>query len=150
MLDRTRSWSGRDAHRGQGLVEFALVFTIFMVLVMAVVDLGRGIYAYNGVAQAAREIARVTSVYPGSPLGNSSQTQAVVVTQRQLVPTLGTPTFSCVDIDDTAVSGSCGTHDGDRVKVNVHASWQAVSPLLGILGSFDFQSTSSVEVTNVP
>ncbi len=30
---------------------------------MGIVDLGRGIYIYNGVNQAARELARVTSVH---------------------------------------------------------------------------------------
>ncbi len=61
--------SGRPGRSGQGLVEFAIVIPVFLVILMGVVDLGRGIYMYNGVAEAAREIARVTSVHPGSTLG---------------------------------------------------------------------------------
>ena len=45
---------------------FALI--IFLLLLFGVVDLGRGIYQFNGVSQAAREIARVTSVHRGLEL----------------------------------------------------------------------------------
>ena len=59
---------------------------------MGVVDFGMAIYKYNGVSQAAREIARVASVHQGSNFGVSSQISAVVATQQNLVPGLGTPT----------------------------------------------------------
>ena len=57
-----RWWRGE---RGQGLVEFSLAVTVFLALIMGVVDLGRVVYQYNGGAEAARELARVTSVHPG-------------------------------------------------------------------------------------
>ena len=75
-----------DRERGQALVEFSLTIVIFLVLMMAIVDLGRGIYMFNGVAQAAREVARVTSVHPGTGFGNSAETAAVVGTQKKLIP----------------------------------------------------------------
>ena len=94
----------RQRSRGQALVEFALALPIFLMLMMAVFDLGRAIYMYNGVAQAARELARVTSVYPGTPgaLGSTTQTAAVLATQKALIPSLGNPTFTCVDIDGSS------------------------------------------------
>ena len=49
--------------RGQALVEFSLLLIPFLWILMGIVDLGRGIYIYNGVNQAARELARVTSVH---------------------------------------------------------------------------------------
>ena len=54
----------RRDHRGQALVEFALVIIVFLVILMGIVDFGMAIYKFNGVSQAAREIARVTSVHP--------------------------------------------------------------------------------------
>lgn len=57
--DRTRS-------RGQGLVEFALVLPIFLVILIGMVDLGRAIWANNSVANAAREAARFASVHGGT------------------------------------------------------------------------------------
>jgi Flp pilus assembly protein TadG len=134
----------RSGDRGQALVEFSLTLIVFLVLIMAVVDLGRGIYMYNGVSQAVREVARVTSVHPGTTLGNSAETAAVVATQKALVPNLGSPTFSCVDIDDTPVSGPC--KGGMRVKVTMVAPYRAITPLLGLAGTFNLSSASSVQI----
>jgi len=56
----------RDRSHGQGLVEFALVLPIFMVMLIGMVDLGRAIWANNSVANAAREAGRFASVHGGS------------------------------------------------------------------------------------
>jgi len=56
----------RTRSRGQGLVEFALVLPVFMVILIGMVDLGRAIWANNSVANAAREAARFASVHGGS------------------------------------------------------------------------------------
>ena len=40
--------------RGQALVEFSLILIPFLWILMGIVDLGRGVYIYNGVNQAAR------------------------------------------------------------------------------------------------
>ena len=52
----------RHAGRGQSLVEFALVLPIFLLIVMGIVDLGRGVFAYNSVTNGAREAARLAIV----------------------------------------------------------------------------------------
>lgn len=54
--------SSRSRRRGQALVEFALVIPIFLLLLMAVVDLGRAVFAYNSVTNAAREGTRLAIV----------------------------------------------------------------------------------------
>lgn len=131
--------------RGQALVEFALALIVFLVLLMGIFDLGRGIYMYNGVSQAAREIARVTSVHPGVTLGGSAETAAVVATQKSLVPNLGNPTFACVDIDNTAVTGTC--RGGMRVKVTIVAPYRPVTPILGLVGTWNMSSTSAVSIS---
>ena len=56
----------RGRSRGQSLVEFALVIPIFLVLLMAIVDIGRAIWAQNSVAAAAREGARYAIVHGGT------------------------------------------------------------------------------------
>lgn len=57
---------GDSRSRGQGLVEFALVLPVFMVILIGMVDLGRAIWANNSAANAAREAARFASVHGGS------------------------------------------------------------------------------------
>lgn len=52
--------------RGQALMEFALVLPVFLIMLMAVVDVGRAIWAQNTVAAAAREGARFAIVHGGS------------------------------------------------------------------------------------
>jgi hypothetical protein len=47
---------------GQSLVEFSLVFPIFMLIVLGLFDGGRLIYMNTVLSQSAREAARVVSV----------------------------------------------------------------------------------------
>src|SRR5215203_2116230 len=95
-----------DRNSGQALVEFSLVMIPFLILMMAVFDLGRAIYMMNTTAEAAREIARVTAVHPWDStkdLGSSSEATAVIGAQRNLLPGMVfTPNTDivCVDIND--------------------------------------------------
>ena len=144
--------------RGQALVEFSLILIPFLWILMGVVDLGRGIYIYNGVNQAARELARVTSVHQcnassGCPLGSSPETSHVYGTQQRLVPGFGgtgsTVTYACTDVTDTVVTdldpnGFCPSHAFVRVSVSVPFS--AVTPFLrGFLPS-SLSSASHIQV----
>jgi Flp pilus assembly protein TadG len=52
----------RARTRGQGLVEFALVFPLFMFMLFGLIDGGRLVYQNTVVSQAAREGARLASV----------------------------------------------------------------------------------------
>lgn len=52
----------RQRSRGQSLVEFSLVIPIFLLMLIAVFDLGRGVFAYNTLTNAAREGARMAIV----------------------------------------------------------------------------------------
>jgi Flp pilus assembly protein TadG len=52
----------RHRSRGQGLVEFAFVLPVFLVLVMGIADLGLAVFAYNSITNAAREGARLAIV----------------------------------------------------------------------------------------
>lgn len=149
----------RDRGRGQALVEFSIVLIPFLLLLMGVVDLGRGIYAYNGASQAAREIARTTSVHPYTPgtcctLGSSSQARATIATQKGLVPGLVVDAavdpatgIDCVDITDTVIAAS-DCKPGDWVRVRVKARFGPLTPLLGWLGPIEFQSTSRIRFQN--
>ena len=134
----------RRTERGQALVEFALAIPIFILMLVAVFDLGRGVYAYNGVSEAAREIARITSTHVGNPIGTSAATLDRVAVQRGLTPGMGTPTFGCTDLYGNAVAAADCTA-GDYVKVTVTANYTPLSTL-GMVGPVTLSSTSSVQV----
>lgn len=129
---------------GQALVEFSLAIVVFLLLMMGVIDVGRGIYQYNGVSEAARELARVTSVHPGSTLGNGPETAAVLATQKNLIPNLGNPTYTCVAIDGSPAPTPCAV--GNLVRVTISAPYSPVTPLLGLTGPWTMQSTSAVTI----
>jgi hypothetical protein len=136
----------QPGERGQALVEFSLAIVIFLVLIMAIVDLGRGIYMFNGVSEAAREIARVASVHPGTTFGGPEIT-AVVNTQKRVIPNLGNPTFACVDIaGGPGLDEFGGCPSGAQVTVSITAPYGPVTPLMGLLGTWNMQSTSSVRI----
>jgi hypothetical protein len=142
MRPRVRA---RD-ERGQSLVEFSIALTVFLMLLMAVFDFGRGIYMYNGVAQAAREIARTESVHQGKT-DWSTEAQSTIATQKGLVPGLALPLWKCVasaDANDTAgTTGECD--EGTFVVVTARASYVPVS-LLGFLGTINLEAKSRVQV----
>jgi hypothetical protein len=45
-------------HSGQSMVEFAILAPIFFLLLLGTIDLGRAIYIYNTISDAAREGTR--------------------------------------------------------------------------------------------
>lgn len=135
----------RSASRGQTLAEFAIVVPIFMILLLSVVDFGMAIYKYNGVSQAAREIARVASVHPGTPLGTSSEVNAVVGTQKKLVPGLGTPAIACVNESGVAAPGPTCTSP-NWVSVTITSPYKPISPLLGITGTWTLKGASNAQI----
>ena len=58
--------NGRATHprrgRGQSLVEFALVLPVITLVVLGLFDLGRAVFSYNTLAQAARQASRTAIV----------------------------------------------------------------------------------------
>jgi hypothetical protein len=125
-------------------VEFALGIVIFMTVLIALVDLARAAFLFNGVSDAAREIARVTSVHPGSTLGNSSETTAAISHERALVPGLSVTGYACIDIAGADVTDACSP--GDWVKVSVRTSFTPILPVLAAFGPITFNTASSAKI----
>jgi Flp pilus assembly protein TadG len=155
--DRTRR---RSRGRGQALVEFSIALIPFLLLLMGIADLGRGIYMSNGVSQAAREIARTTAVHLCATsgtctLGNSAETADTVNTQKRLVPGLGDPassiTYTCTNIlGATLASTACtgGTnYDGPVfVQVTVAVPYSALTPILSMVAPSTLSATAHIQL----
>ena len=71
--------SKRHKSRGQTMVEFALVFPIFILLMAGIADVGFGLYQYMNVINAARVGARFGIISPANTTGiqNAAQTAGV-------------------------------------------------------------------------
>jgi TadE-like protein len=85
--------------RGQSLVEFSLVLPVFLLMVFAIIDMGRVIWAYDNLASAAREGARYASVHGASKV-------TVCPTGPSLVgaPASGCPTWTPDSKEPTRIS----------------------------------------------
>lgn len=56
-----------SSEKGQGVVEFALVFPVVFTLIMVILELGLAFYGYVTVVSAARQGARAGAVYLFQP-----------------------------------------------------------------------------------
>ena len=145
----------RRRDRGQALVEFSLVLIPFLWILMGILDLGRGIYIYNGVNQAARELARVTSVHvcdvgaATCTIGTSQETADVAATQARLLPGLGgagsSVAYACTTVTNVALS-SVNCPSDAFVRVTVTVPFSAVTPFLGGFLPSSLSSASHIQI----
>ena len=138
----------RRPARGQSLVEFALVLPIMLVLLLGVVDAGRGIMAYNEVSQSARDVARVASVscLDTSPhcATTSGPIQAVITQQQGLIP--GAPSFA-VGCSDGSSASPAACEPGNYVEVTVRTAFNLITPIVGsVFGPVNVSSVSQLQI----
>jgi len=142
---------------GQALVEFALAVIPFLILLMAVIDLGRGIYMLNGTSEAARDIARATIVHltdASGTVGLSDETAQTIATQEGLVPGLEVDPNSdieCVDAYDTVQNPKLGNQENctlgeDFIRVHVYSDFAPITPIVSMFGSHTFESISRMQI----
>jgi Flp pilus assembly protein TadG len=137
--------------RGQSLVEFALVFPIAILLLLAVFDAGRAVFLYNGLTNAAREGARLAVVNQDKSLvGQRVQATAFagsisnignlndLVSYYKQTPSATDPTTNpqCT----TVVTGCVAV-------VIARSTWTAITPIIGqLIGPINFQARSELPV----
>jgi len=95
-MSRLRRTQAAPGSSGQALVEFALVLPIFLLMLFAIIDIGRVIWANDDLANAAREGARWASVHgnwrlascqTGPSAGNGTPIQCTPTTPDTKEPT---------------------------------------------------------------
>src|SRR5690348_2938556 len=115
---------------GQGLVEFALILPVLVLIFMGIVDFGRAIYAYNAVSNAAREGARTGIVDQRMTSGTYNAAIEAANQATALGLTASDPTQVLVTFPNT--SGTCGTVTvGCPVRVRVQYQFNAITPIIG-------------------
>ena len=146
----------RERGDGQALVEFALAVIPFLILLMGVVDLGRGIYLMNGTSEAARDITRATIVHlsDGSgTIGMSNETAEAIAIQQGLIPGLEVDPatdIECLDLNDVPQNPTLGADEDcggdDFIRVRVTVVFEPFTPLVSAFGSHTFESTSTMRI----
>jgi Flp pilus assembly protein TadG len=142
---------------GQALVEFALVLPIFLLLLFGLIDVGRLVYTWNALNQAAREGARYGSVAGWADSCNLSR--KICIEQTTLSRLAGVPTTvataTCgrygpgdsTDLPPPPVSlDSCRPNDLLTVTTRI-ATFRILTPVIGqIIGPVSVTGTSQVSL----
>ena len=164
MSRRSSVQAGRQAPRGQGLVEFALVLPIILLLFVAIFDFGRAVYALNTVANAAREGARVAAVDQilTSPDCVESMPVEDPLNPHWSIKTCATSAAQALGLAASAVTVTYAAPPGTTLScaptlnvgciagVTVHYAWTAITPILGgIFGPISISSTSQMPIERV-
>jgi PKD repeat protein len=135
LFDITRRHRRRPRSRGQSLVEFALILPIMMVLLAAVLDLGRVFYATITLNNAAREGAFQAAQTPESfQAGQPCNPGTNLVVCRVQLESKG----SAVTVADSAITRTCSVSGcpeqaGSTVTVGVTGQFQLITPLLSVI-----------------
>jgi hypothetical protein len=158
---------------GQSLVEFALVFPIFMLLLFGLIDGGRLVYQHSVLSQAAREGARLASVEAswigvsdpgcgsaGGPVCPANvtamKTDIISAANRMIAPfasIASADVFVRCDPSGGAPSGnwtgtSCSSNTtGHVASVRVTGTFRAITPIVSqIVGIVPMSASTSMVI----
>ena len=138
--------------QGQGLVEFALAFPIFILLIFGLLDLGRVVYDSVTLSNAARSglrLAIVNQDVAGIQANVISEGVALSLTAPNIDyvgyknpgdPKLGTSSPETADACEPIAPGCIAV-------IKVHYQWSALTPIIGnIVGPIALNSTAEMPV----
>lgn len=139
----------RPEKGGQGLVEFALILPLLLLIFMGIVDFGRAIYAYNSVSNAAREGARLAIV--DQRIGAGGAYLAAIEAANQATALGLDPTNSTQVLVTFPTSTTCpAISAGCPARVRVQYYFSPITPIIGrILGPLTVGSTTELPVERV-
>lgn len=117
-----RKWLGcaRGFYRrkeGQSLVEFALVLPMLLLIVMAIIDMGRVFHATIVVQEAARDAVRYASV------GENDQRIAQAIKDD-------TPTLQADQVSFTITPSASSRIPGTAVTLEIRYNIELITPLM--------------------
>jgi Flp pilus assembly protein TadG len=128
----------RSRSRGQGVIEFAVVLPLFLVMMGTVVDFGLVFLQVHVVQNAVREGARLASTLPNLKANDSRVLDSV----KAKIPNVALfSTFTGSGITNTAPTGSAATCD---LTVTVSATGVYNFLMLRLVGMNNVSITRSV------
>jgi Flp pilus assembly protein TadG len=139
--------------RGQGLVEFAFVLPIIVLLIFGTIDLGRAVYAYNTLAESARQANRLAIVDQDT---TAVQNRALLAAPALNLATTDvkvcfkSATTAQVDCSNSTDDCSASLEIGCLAFVTSNTQFNLVTPgLSGLFKLFSRSSTVPMSSTSV-
>jgi Flp pilus assembly protein TadG len=121
-LNGGHSPAGRPRSRGQALVEFGLVFPLFVLLVAGMIDFGIGLYSYMTIINAARDGARLAATACEGTACSGAVGARVTASAGGLAPTV---TVTC----SPGLLDCSDAKKGDIVTVTASYTYKMIWPL---------------------
>jgi Flp pilus assembly protein TadG len=127
----------RVKERGQSMTELAISMVFLLILLAGVVDIGRALFAFVALRDAAEEGAIYGSIYPYDTPGIIDRVRHASWGPVNLANT------SDVFVTVTTVGAAC---EGNIVRVNVTHQLPIVTPFMGsILGSQTININATID-----
>jgi Flp pilus assembly protein TadG len=131
----------REASRGQGLVEFALVLPVLVLILFALLDAGRGVLAYAELANASRVGARVAIINQSNDASCGSPEQTFKCAAGEITTLTG---VAPGDIPDVAIDGTdCVFPSNCTATVRVDHTFRLITPVISAILSDIAMSAST-------
>jgi Flp pilus assembly protein TadG len=109
----------KHRQRGQGLVEFAIVLPVLLLIVISILDFGRAIYAYSVVANCAREGARRGIILAEDGITEADKEEIIAVAKN-----------GAVGIDLSQLTVNVPDPIADTIRVEAHYVFHLINPLV--------------------
>ena len=138
----------RGKEKGSTLVEFSLAVVAILIVLFGIIDIGRALYAYNWLSDAARRGTRYAMVRGSKCSGLGSACPASASDIQAYVNSLATGidtsqltvTSQCFASGNVASNPPCAAPGW--VQVNLQYQFHLVSPLLAPINNWNMHSTS--------
>jgi Flp pilus assembly protein TadG len=159
-----RSRRERRRAGGQSLVEFALVLPIIVLLIVGFVEIGRAVFAFNTIANAARQGARVAIVNQLSVVTDCDESRPIedpyqphwsirgcaIAAASALGINTSNVSVSYLTPPSTTLSCAPILHVGCLASVTVTYHYSITTPFISMLiGPFTMSQTSQMPLERV-
>ncbi len=137
--------AAREHQLGGGLVEFALVLPLLVLVMLGLFDGGRAIIFYSELSNASRAGARVAMVNQSNDASCSGSEPTFKCAAA--AQTSGTG-LTASDIGDLTIEGDdCALINACSVTVKVEYTYEPITPVIGdLIGPIDLVAESTMPI----
>lgn len=156
----------RQRHRGQSLVEFALLFPLIILLVMGLFDIGRAVFYYAVLNTAVREGTRYAIVQPacdytanaGVCIGEfpndvmlTDCNNASSIANQRVCQEIINKYFNIGELSSSmiTITHTVNSTNDPIVHILVELDFEPITPGLGLIGTFQIDVESRMLIAPI-
>lgn len=147
---------------GQSLVEFALLLPLLLVLVMGLFEIGRAVFYYSAINNAAREGTRIAIVQPDRNLRTGNNINEAYKDNQTLTCATASSTANtriCAEIEEKlfnlpelldssrttiTINHTVNSADEPIVHIRIDHLFQPIVPGLNLIGNINLRAESQM------